>query len=1539
MPVKVGLHDNTSQVHVDVHNETSEVHVMPGSETITDKRLEALLKKEIKDRIAGDEHLQEQIDEIFGKGAWDLAIEEHEDGSIDISLLNKDEEVLCTRTIEVTEKIIKSSVLDYEHSKIIYTCKDDSTIELDISDIVDAITAVASDLASEVARATAAEEALHQEVVDETARATSEETRIETKAENLVADEQARAEAAEQGLDTRIDNEIIDRENADNLLQENIDNEEAARIAGDDALDDKIGDETQARMDADDALDDKIDQEIADRTSEIARVDADILAESNRAKGEEYNLQQNINAEETRATNAEQAITTRIDNLDLATVGQDGSYIKTVGQQNGQLSATKQAFDTDMANATDDNAPTTKNAKDYTGAKFTEENNRAIGEETILGQRIDAEYERASQAENLLDGKIDAEETRATGVENTLSQAITDEASARSSADTTLQNNIDAEALTRGNADTALNNRIDALDLSAVGSDGGYIKTVSQADGQVSATRQSFDTSLTNADDTNAPTSKTVKDYVDAETTRATNAESALGTRIDNLDLAEVGASGSYIKLVSQNDGQVSATSQALDTTIDTNSDDNNAPTSKAVKDYVDSFGGKIDSISINGVNQPIVNKNVDLPAYPTRTSLNIDNVDNTSDLNKPISTATQTALNAKQDEITSSNKLSSDLVDDTGHTHKFATQNQLDQIATNTQDISDLNTALTTHTGDTSNPHSVTATQVGLGSVVNTGDNAVPTQNSTEKFTSGGAYTLKADLETEIGNVDDKLNYNVHIENGDEITYSGDTVTKTSGYRNLKTGTTGSRSETIHLANSTTAGLMSHTDYNQIRDNTDRIAALEGTPVRLIYTASQSPTASDIKTFVDNYLASKGILNPTDSDYNSVSVKVNGTNHIWNYYANDGAYKDEGLDTVTAFTNSVAGIILGSSNDGQVYAENNGTGSVYGWSALKTRVGNNETNITSLQNDKVDKVSGKGLSTNDFTDAYKNQVDANATKLAGIESGAEVNDIVGVQVNGVDLPIDANRKVNIVLPSNLVELTYAQLKTARDGGTLIPGRFYRITDYVTTTAQARTQSASHQFDVIVLADSSNKLNENAYAILHSGDTYFANSKLESWQLKYCLDNDTTRFAWADSTNGKGVIFYMKDEFNNECWYDFKNIQFVRYKVTACTNCPALVDKYVGVKDFNGNALLSSFLTFDDTDGHYYYTFDCCGTDYSLNATGTTLTRSDGSTFTLDQMQCLNCSISLCNLDSATMYLNDVVNIMESSRDCEFKLVDFDCRSSTLLGGSTDIEIKMLNGSLLGPTGNAYIDGYVGQHSSLTAAQGSVVCNNGVAHVTFYAAEVGVLYNDCLVGGNGYMFYNSRVAQIRNSTIKSSVYLAYNSTINYVNLCTITAPYAFFFSDVIFMDSCSGTATSLYCGYSVVNYMYNVTQYVDPNDPSGYYIYDCNIATLRDSTIQEIWTSIVQYLYGSTLRKISSTQFMNCTGITCTQNLGGCKFEGKTNYLNISSSDTSQAISNTSFCAIQGTSSTPKNVVINHDYSTDCPISVYGTPHKEIILD
>ena len=179
-----------------------------------------------------------------------------------------------------------------------------------------------------------------------------------------------------------------------------------------------------------------------------------------------------------------------------------------------------------------------------------------------------------------------------------------------------------------------------------------------------------------------------------------------------------------------------------------------------------------------------------------------------------------------------------------------------------------------------------------------------------------------------------------------------------------------------------------------------------------------------------------------------------------------------------------------------------------------------------------------------------------------------------------------------------MTNVTYSELKALRDSSSLVPGMQYRITDYRCTTIQANTQSAGNAFDIIVTADSSTELNENARAAHHTGDTYFQNCKLEAWQLKYSINNDTNRFAWADSSNGNGVVFYMKDEWNNECPYDFKNIRFKRWAVTEYEECPSLVvdsqdnynGYYYGAMQLDGESQVLENATYGE-DFDWFYTF------------------------------------------------------------------------------------------------------------------------------------------------------------------------------------------------------------------------------------------------------------------------------------------------------------------------------------------------------------
>lgn len=71
---------------------------------------------------------------------------------------------------------------------------------------------------------------------------------------------------------------------------------------------------------------------------------------------------------------------------------------------------------------------------------------------------------------------------------------------------------------------------------------------------------------------------------------------------------------------------------------------------------------------------------------------------------------------------------------------------------------------------------------------------------------------------------------------------------------------------------------------------------------------------------------------------------------------------------------------------------------------------------IKSALGGKVDVVSGKGLSTNDYTSAEKQ-------KLSGIANGAQVNVIESVKVNGTKLT-PSSKAVDVTVPTKASQLT-----------------------------------------------------------------------------------------------------------------------------------------------------------------------------------------------------------------------------------------------------------------------------------------------------------------------------------------------------------------------------------------------------------------------------------------------------------------------------------------------------------------------------------
>lgn len=91
-------------------------------------------------------------------------------------------------------------------------------------------------------------------------------------------------------------------------------------------------------------------------------------------------------------------------------------------------------------------------------------------------------------------------------------------------------------------------------------------------------------------------------------------------------------------------------------------------------------------------------------------------------------------------------------------------------------------------HVDNKDNPHNVTKQQLGLENVVNTGDSAEPTAYGTTKFTTGGAYNMKRELDSSIETVRNAVNrkqdrlvsgQNIKTINGQSVLGSGNLIFK----------------------------------------------------------------------------------------------------------------------------------------------------------------------------------------------------------------------------------------------------------------------------------------------------------------------------------------------------------------------------------------------------------------------------------------------------------------------------------------------------------------------------------------------------------------------------------------------------------------------------------------------------------------------------------------------------------------------------------------------------------------------------------------
>ena len=170
-------------------------------------------------------------------------------------------------------------------------------------------------------------------------------------------------------------------------------------------------------------------------------------------------------------------------------------------------------------------------------------------------------------------------------------------------------------------------------------------------------------------------------------------------------------------------------TNQTLKQKIDAMNNDISGKQAQLSQTQLDATNSGIDSTKVGDYDSHLANTNN--PHEVTKTQVGLGNVNDTSDSPTPEENGTQKFTTG------GAYTLKSDL-------H----QEVVDEATARGNNDTRIEGKIDNHIADVSNPHSVTKAQVGLGNVANTGDNATPSENGIEKFTTGGAYTLKTNLE-----------------------------------------------------------------------------------------------------------------------------------------------------------------------------------------------------------------------------------------------------------------------------------------------------------------------------------------------------------------------------------------------------------------------------------------------------------------------------------------------------------------------------------------------------------------------------------------------------------------------------------------------------------------------------------------------------------------------------------------------------------------------------------------------------------------------
>lgn len=259
--------------------------------------------------------------------------------------------------------------------------------------------------------------------------------------------------------------------------------------------------------------------------------------------------------------------------------------------------------------------------------------------------------------------------------------------------------------------------------------------------------------------------------------------------------------------------------------------------------------------------------------------------------------------------------------------------------------------------------------------------------------------------------------------------TPSTSTVTLSMANKNLYSGTTGSTTINLPVASTTQAGMMNSSTYEAITTNSNNINAILNGAVA-ITGLSASPSQSDLTAA---WQAETGL----GTLINRASIYDVTNNKVWTYYSNDTTWyaaSNSSQVTINTFTNSSEGTILGSTNTGQIFAENDGTGSVNGWDNLVNTVSGKQDTLTAGTNISISSntisatdttySAGTGLSLTGTTFAVDTTTVAMQTDIPTVNNATLTIQKNGTNVGTFTANASSNVTANIEVPVITMQTT-----------------------------------------------------------------------------------------------------------------------------------------------------------------------------------------------------------------------------------------------------------------------------------------------------------------------------------------------------------------------------------------------------------------------------------------------------------------------------------------------------------------------------------